>query len=368
MEKRREKKRRPEQRRKRLCILGVIVLVVLCVGLACLLHKKSDKKADTGNEKTASQDMTSRQSKENADQSKAQKTEKKDTSASEDAEKKSSDDQKASKKDANTTVTPTPTPTEELPESEQVYWSDDWTYASNSKVHQESVTLYHADSSVRKEDGYVVAVNAGHGSKAAQQVQTLCHPDGTAKVTGGSTEAGATTATGANSGTTFLDGSTEASATLSLALILKEKLLAAGYDVLMLRESDDCDLDNIARTVYANNNADCHLALHYDSTESDKGFFYMGVPENDSYRSMEPVASHWSEHEHLGQSLVQGESALGVGIFDDGRLEMDLTQTSYSTVPSVDVEVGDRGSDHSQETQEKIAQGIVDGLDVFFGI
>ena len=364
MEKRREKKEIQEQRRrrKRLCILGVIVLLVLCVGLACFLHMKSAKKADTGNEKTASQDTTSTQSKESADQSKAQKIEEKDTSASEDTEKKSSDDQK----DTNTTVTPTPT--EELPESEQVYWSDDWTYASNSKVHQESVTLYHADSSVRKEDGYVVAVNAGHGSKAAQQVQTLCHPDGTAKVTGGSTEAGATTATGANSGTTFLDGSTEASATLSLALILKEKLLAAGYDVLMLRESDDCDLDNIARTVYANNNADCHLALHYDSTESDKGFFYMGVPEDDSYRSMEPVASHWSEHEHLGQSLVQGESALGVGIFDDGRLEMDLTQTSYSTVPSVDVEVGDRGSDPSQETQEKIAQGIVDGLDIFFGI
>ena len=38
------------------------------------------------------------------------------------------------------------------------------------------------------------------------------------------------------------------------------------------------NLDNIARTVFANNNADYHIALHYDSTSSNKGAFYISVP------------------------------------------------------------------------------------------
>lgn len=46
----------------------------------------------------------------------------------------------------------------------------------------------------------------------------------------------------------------------------------------MIRESDDVQLDNVARTVIANNAADCHIALHWDSTSSNKGAFYMSVP------------------------------------------------------------------------------------------
>ena len=54
-------------------------------------------------------------------------------------------------------------------------------------------------------------------------------------------------------------------------MTVKKQLLKEGYNVLMVRESDDAQLDNIARTVFANNNADYHIALHYDSTSSNKG-------------------------------------------------------------------------------------------------
>ena len=212
------------------------------------------------------------------------------------------------------------------------------------------------------------AMDAGHGSYAAAQVQTLCHPDGTQKVTGGSTAAGATYATGANGGTTLNDGTSEGKANLALALIVKDVLLEKGYDVLMIREDEDCSLDNIARTVYANNNADCHLALHYDSTQPDKGFFYIGVPNVSSYRNMEPVASHWEEHEALGTALVSGARNAGVKVYSNGCMALDLTQTSYSTVPSVDVEVGDRSSDHSEGTLHLLAEGIAGGLDIYFGL
>ncbi|MBQ1190120.1 MAG: N-acetylmuramoyl-L-alanine amidase, partial [Lachnospiraceae bacterium] len=186
------------------------------------------------------------------------------------------------------------------------------------------------------------------------------------KVTGGTTAAGATTAVAVSSGMTFNDGTQESAVTLKMAKILRDKLLAEGYDVLMIRETDDVQLDNVARTVLANNLADCHLALHWDSTTKDKGCFYMSVPSNDSYRSMEPVKSNWESHNRLGDCLIEGLRAGGNKIFSSGAMEMDLTQTSYSTIPSVDIELGDKASSHSQETLEKLANGLVTGVNRFF--
>jgi len=252
----------------------------------------------------------------------------------------------------------------EVKEDETISWNEDWEYASFSKIHDDSVTLYYAQGSNRK--GKVIAVNAGHGTKGGSSVKTYCHPDKSAKVTGGSTAEGATKATAISEGTTLDDGTSEAEANLSLAKILKEQLLEKGYDVLMIREDDDTQLDNIARTVLANNNADCHLALHYDSTDTDKGFFYIGVPDVDSYKSMEPVASHWKEHEALGQAVLSGMKSAGVTIYGEGTMAVDLTQTSYSTVPSLDLEVGDRASKHDKDTQTTLAKGIVAGLNNYF--
>ena len=145
------------------------------------------------------------------------------------------------------------------------------------------------------------------------------------------------------------------------------KLLASGYDVLMIRESDDVQLDNIARTVIANNMADCHIALHWDSTANDKGAFYMSVPGNSSYRNMEPVKSHWQQHNALGESLVSGLRQAGVKIFSGGAMEMDLTQTSFSTIPSIDIELGDKASDHSDAALDTLAGGLLAGINQYFG-
>ena len=143
----------------------------------------------------------------------------------------------------------------------QITLDPSWAYADHSKINSGAAVLYKAAEN-RKE--IVVGVNAGHGTSGGTKVKTLCHPDGSAKVTGGTTAAGATEAVAVSSGMTFNDGTPESSVTLRMAQILKEKLLAAGYDVLMLRDEDDVQLDNVARTVICNNAADCHIALHWD--------------------------------------------------------------------------------------------------------
>ena len=63
----------------------------------------------------------------------------------------------------------------------------------------------------------------------------------------------------------------------------------------------------------------------------------------------------------------RGMRSNGVKIYSSGNIPMDLTQTSYSTVPSIDIEVGDRGSDYSTATLNKLASGIVDGVKNYFG-
>ena len=241
--------------------------------------------------------------------------------------------------------------------------NQDWQYAENAAIHSGKAKLYYHEGGG---NGITICVNAGHGTKGGESVKTLCHPDGSPKVTGGTTGQGATKAVAVSSGMTFPDGTPEAKATLSLALILKDKLLDAGYNVLMIRETDDVQLDNIARTVIANNKADCHIALHYDDSRSNKGVFFISVPDNKKYRKMEPVASHWKEHQALGEAVVGGIHKEGFKLFHDGQLPLDLTQTSYSTIPSIDLEVGDGGSDISAKTQKKIAKGIVRGLNSYY--
>lgn len=247
----------------------------------------------------------------------------------------------------------------------QVGMDPNWKYAGMSAINSGCAVFYHNGTANRKNK--VVAVNAGHGTSGGSKVKTFCHPDQTAKVTGGTTGAGATKAVAVSGGMTFADGTAESTVTLRMAQIFRDKLLAAGYDVLMIRDGSDVQLDNVARTVMANNKADCHIALHWDSTKTDKGAFYMSVPNNSAYRAMEPVASNWESHNKLGSALVGGLKQNGVKIFSSGSMEMDLTQTSYSTVPSIDIELGDGKSAHDDATLGKLADGLVAGVNSFFG-
>ena len=250
------------------------------------------------------------------------------------------------------------------PEVKEYAFDPSWEYGANSKITSGIVKAYYSQAPNR--NGYTVCINAGHGTKGGTEVKTLCHPDGSPKLVSGTTQAGATEAVAISAGITMLTGEPEAVATLKAALAVKDVLLDAGYNVLMIREGDDVQLDNIARTLIANHYADAHIALHYDSTETDKGAFYCSVPDVESYRNMEPVKSNWESHELLGSSLINGLRSAGIPIWNDGTLDMDLTQTSYSTIASVDLEIGDSSSDYSEETLGKVATGIRDGLDQFF--
>ena len=245
---------------------------------------------------------------------------------------------------------------------EKIYLDKKWKYADHAKITSGYAVFYKAK---KNRKGIIVGINAGHGTGNVGSTKTLCHPDGSPKVTGGTTRAGSTSAIAVSGGMTFRDGTKESTVTLKMAKILNTKLLAEGYDVLMIRNSKDVQLDNIARTVICNNVADCHIALHWDGDglKYDKGCFYIGVPEK--LKSMKPVKNHWKEHEALGKALIKGLEKEKVKINGKGRMAIDLTQTSYSTIPSVDIELGNQSSDHSDKTLETLADGLTRGVKKF---
>ena len=238
-----------------------------------------------------------------------------------------------------------------------------WKYAEFSSINSGSATYYEGTGDKK---GITIGVNAGHGTKGGSSVKTYCHPDMSPKTTGGSTGAGSVKATAVAGGMTFLDGTGEAAVTLKVATALKNELLNRGYNVLMIRDSDDVQLDNVARTVICNNAADCHIALHFDgdSLDYDKGCFFISVP--DGIKGMEPVASTWQKDDALGNALITSLANNGFKINGNGSTSIDLTQTSYSSVPSVDIELGNQCTDHSNANISKMAQALADGVDLFY--
>ena len=243
-----------------------------------------------------------------------------------------------------------------------VYLNPEWEWAALSEIDKGCAVLYYAPSD-RKD--IVIGVNAGHGTIGGEYASIYCHPDKSPKVTHGTNPAGSLTATAISAGMIFNDRTYESDVTLRCAQILRDRLLELGYDVLMLRDEQDTQLDNVARTVIANNMADCMISLHWDGDglDYDKGCFYSPVP--DEIKDMEPVATHWQEHDKLGESLIEGLRGRKCKIYK-GRIDpLELTQTCYSTIPAALVELGNGASAHDDDALEKLADGLADGLEVF---
>lgn len=85
----------------------------------------------------------------------------------------------------------------------QVGMNSGWKYADFSAINSGHAVYYHNGTANRKNK--VIAVNAGHGTYGGASVKTYCHPDKTAKVTSGTTSAGATKAVAVSGGMTFAD-------------------------------------------------------------------------------------------------------------------------------------------------------------------
>ena len=254
--------------------------------------------------------------------------------------------------------------------SKKLYLESDYHFATYSQINEGFATIYIVNKKVATNfKNKIVAVNAGHGTVGGTRKKTYSHPDYSPKVAGGTNKAGAVFSVAVSDGTVLLDGKQEATANLMVAVALKEKLLSEGYSVLMVREDKNCRLDNIARTVIANENADIHIAIHFDSTERDKGIFYMKPINNKFYLDMDPLKYNVDNINNLGKCLIDAFKEIGEKVWKGtGYLEGDLTQIAFSTNASVDIELGDRATFLDEARAKTFAEGLFIGIEKYFAL
>ena len=158
--------------------------------------------------------------------------------------------------------------------------------------------------------------------------------------------------------------------TLSVALKTRDELLARGYSVMMIRESNDVDLSNSERAQMANRcGADAFVRIHANSVGSRKVKGVLTVAPTAKNPYCGPIAA-----DSLQLSKAVGSHVASVtGAVDTGVWETDeMSGINWSEVPVTILEMGYLS--HPEEDRKmatdryrnQVAKGIADGLDAYF--
>ena len=210
-------------------------------------------------------------------------------------------------------------------------------------------------------NGHIVCIDAGHQQHGISEQE----PNGP-----GSTVMKAKLTTGTQG---IATGLTEFQLNLDVSLKLRDELAARGYQVVMIRETNDCPLSNAERAEVANNSgAEVFLRIHAnssDNTEVRGAMFYAPSPAN-IYMSQELVASS-----NAFASTMLNVFCATTGIQNRGLLQDDtMTGINWCRIPVTIAEMGFMSNPDEDrlmadpEFQTVMAKGLADGIDAYFGM
>lgn len=206
--------------------------------------------------------------------------------------------------------------------------------------------------------GRSICVDAGHGISSYNKQEPIAPGSSQTKIAFASGTSG--------------KNLTEEELNLSVALKLETRLISMGATVYMTRTTHECDMTNIDRAQLANKkNVDISVKIHADGSDntSAKGISLL-IPstkyihdENICYKSKQAG-------ELILENVIKHTGAQNRGIIERG----DLTGFNWTQVPIVLLEMGfmtNQEEDAKLETseyQDKIVEGIIDGLIAYFEI
>ena len=89
------------------------------------------------------------------------------------------------------------------------------------------------------------------------------------------------------------------------------------------------------------------------------------VPE-DELKKLKNVKKHAAQSEKLGKCFVAALKETGLPVYKNGKMNVDLTQTSYSTIPTMDFELGNQCTATGMDSLEQRADAVVLAVKKFF--
>lgn len=162
----------------------------------------------------------------------------------------------------------------------------------------------------------------------------------------------------------YRDGVSESEVNLELALLLDEKLQALGFETVMLREDNETFLGLEERVKKAESeDADIYVSIHQNSCEEDE-------EEIDGIETWYYTGTRDSRK--LAQ-LVHNGAVGKTGATDRGARETEeLYVLKETSMPACLIETSflsnsrERQAITSRDYQEKLAEGIAQGIDYYF--